>query len=154
MIVCAIADNGANFSTLHAPAATVILERFRVQEPVAGSHSDRQRALLASITWLSRPCIAPRVELQYVPLLLVSEGIMKQPVTFRLDPDLLAAARFCAERENRTLTNFVETVVKQHVVRAHGYSERSLAPQRRTLARLLDGEAVRVAPTPKANGID
>jgi hypothetical protein len=45
---------------------------------------------------------------------------MKQAVTFRIDPDLLAAARQCASRENRTLTNFVETVLKQHIVDVGG----------------------------------
>jgi hypothetical protein len=45
---------------------------------------------------------------------------MKQAVTFRIDPDLLAAARQCASRENRTLTNFVETVLKQHIVDVSG----------------------------------
>ena len=48
---------------------------------------------------------------------------MKQPVTLRLDPGLLAAARHCAEQENRTLTNFVETVLKQHIVKAQGNSK-------------------------------
>lgn len=40
---------------------------------------------------------------------------MKQIVTFRLDPRLLAKARDSAQRENRTLTNFVETLLKQAV---------------------------------------
>lgn len=40
---------------------------------------------------------------------------MKQVVTFRLDPGLLAKARHSAQRENRTLTNFVETLLKQAV---------------------------------------
>jgi hypothetical protein len=40
---------------------------------------------------------------------------LKQLVTFRLDPGLLAKARDSAQRENRTLTNFVETVLKQAV---------------------------------------
>lgn len=40
---------------------------------------------------------------------------MKQIVTFRLDPGLLAKARNSAQRENRTLTNFVETLLKQAV---------------------------------------
>ena len=33
----------------------------------------------------------------------------------RFDPDLLAKARLQATRENRTLTNFIETVVRQRV---------------------------------------
>jgi hypothetical protein len=42
---------------------------------------------------------------------------MKRAVTFRLDPDLLAAARNCAKEENRTLTNFIETLLKQHIAK-------------------------------------
>jgi len=38
---------------------------------------------------------------------------MKQPITIRLDPELLANARICAKEENRTLTNFLETVLKE-----------------------------------------
>jgi hypothetical protein len=40
---------------------------------------------------------------------------MKQPVTFRLDRDLLEKARRTAAAENRTLTNFVETVLKRSI---------------------------------------
>jgi len=42
-------------------------------------------------------------------------SFLKKLVTFRLDPDLLARARTTARRENRTLTNFVETVLKTAV---------------------------------------
>jgi hypothetical protein len=38
---------------------------------------------------------------------------MKQPITIRLDPELLATARLCAKEENRTLTNFLETALKE-----------------------------------------
>ena len=38
---------------------------------------------------------------------------MKQPITIRLDPDLLATARIRAKEENRTLTNFLETALKE-----------------------------------------
>jgi hypothetical protein len=34
-------------------------------------------------------------------------------VTFRFDPNLLEKVRLRAEAENRTLTNFVETVLKR-----------------------------------------
>ncbi len=51
---------------------------------------------------------------------------MKQPVTFRLDAELLLAARVCARRENRSLTNFVETILKHHIANAHGSSETSV----------------------------
>ena len=40
---------------------------------------------------------------------------MKKPVTVRVDPELLAEARRCAREENRTLTNFIETVLRQKV---------------------------------------
>jgi hypothetical protein len=40
---------------------------------------------------------------------------LKKLVTFRFDPDLLANVRHRAQLENRTLTNFVETVLKKAV---------------------------------------
>ena len=40
---------------------------------------------------------------------------MKTSITIRVDPQLLAAARQCALRENRTLTNFIETVLQRRV---------------------------------------
>jgi len=40
---------------------------------------------------------------------------MKKPVTMRIDPDLLAKAQEAARRDNRSLTNLVETILKQHV---------------------------------------
>ena len=40
---------------------------------------------------------------------------MKKLVTFRFDPDLLAKAKKAADRQNRSLTNYVETVLKQAV---------------------------------------
>ena len=43
---------------------------------------------------------------------------MRKPITMRFDPDLLARARLRAARENRTLTNFVETAVRQRVADA------------------------------------
>ncbi len=49
---------------------------------------------------------------------------LKQVVTFRFDPGLLAKARDSAQRENRTLTNFVETLLKQAVERPESGSGR------------------------------
>ena len=43
---------------------------------------------------------------------------MRKTITMRFDPDLLAKARLQAARENRTLTNFIETVVRQRVTDA------------------------------------
>jgi hypothetical protein len=37
---------------------------------------------------------------------------MKQAITIQIDPELLENARKCAEQENRTLTNFIETALK------------------------------------------
>jgi len=41
---------------------------------------------------------------------------MKTAITVRLDPDLLEAVGMGAERENRTLTNFVATAVEDDEV--------------------------------------
>ena len=40
---------------------------------------------------------------------------MKTPVTVRIEACLLAEARRCARLENRTLTNFIETVLQRRV---------------------------------------
>lgn len=40
---------------------------------------------------------------------------MKKAVTFRLDAALLEEARAFALRDNRTLTNYIETILKAHV---------------------------------------
>lgn len=42
---------------------------------------------------------------------------MKKPVTFRIDQELLDKARKSAQAENRTLTNFIETLLKMRVKR-------------------------------------
>ena len=42
-------------------------------------------------------------------------GEMRKAVNMRFDPDLLSLARLQAFRENRSLTNFIETVVRQSV---------------------------------------
>jgi hypothetical protein len=44
-----------------------------------------------------------------------SRGLMKKPVTFRIEQSLLEQARHSAQAENRTLTNFVETLLKTKV---------------------------------------
>lgn len=43
----------------------------------------------------------------------------------RLDPDVKAALKRLAEKDNRTLTNYVETLIRQHV--------REKEPPRRSL---------------------
>lgn len=40
---------------------------------------------------------------------------MKQPLALRIEPDLLEAVRRCAADENRSLTNFIETVLKARI---------------------------------------
>jgi hypothetical protein len=40
---------------------------------------------------------------------------MKKPITVRVDVGLLAEARRCAMQENRTLTNFIETVLRHRI---------------------------------------
>jgi hypothetical protein len=39
----------------------------------------------------------------------------KTPITLRIEPELLAAVRHQANAENRTLTNFIETVLKERL---------------------------------------
>ena len=40
---------------------------------------------------------------------------MKTPLALRIDPNVLAAARECARQDNRTLTNFIETALRQRI---------------------------------------
>ena len=40
---------------------------------------------------------------------------MKTPITVRIETNLLEAARRCAKQENRTLTNFIETVLRGRI---------------------------------------
>jgi len=59
---------------------------------------------------------------------------MKKAVTFRIDRDLLETARRLAAAENRSLTNFIETVLKARFedgAAARSPSERSWAEPRR-----------------------
>jgi hypothetical protein len=42
-------------------------------------------------------------------------GQLKTPVTIRLNPDLLAEVRQSAARDNRSLTNFIETALRERV---------------------------------------
>jgi hypothetical protein len=43
---------------------------------------------------------------------------MKQPIALRIDAGLLEQVRHCALNENRTVTNFIETILKREVARA------------------------------------
>ena len=42
-------------------------------------------------------------------------SVMKKPFTFRLDAELMEKARDEADKENRTLTNWIETLIKQRL---------------------------------------
>jgi hypothetical protein len=56
-------------------------------------------------------CIALRIALHQ------SSGVaqLKTPVTVRLNPDLLAEVRQSAARDNRSLTNFIETALRERI---------------------------------------
>lgn len=62
---------------------------------------------------------------------------MKQAITIRLDPDLLANARLRAKEENRTLTNFLETALKERF-EASGSSQ----PSKRSFVRRTGRSAI------------
>ena len=47
---------------------------------------------------------------------------MKKPLAIRIDADLLANVRDCARLDNRTLTNFIETVLRRRVEEMAGRS--------------------------------
>ncbi|HEY4028949.1 MAG TPA: hypothetical protein VGM25_01280 [Caulobacteraceae bacterium] len=70
-------------------------------------------AIDAYLRCIDSPKIAPR---------------LKKLVTFRFDPDLLADARQKARRENRSLTNFVETVLRQAIERDASVTEQTSGP--------------------------
>jgi len=44
---------------------------------------------------------------------------MKTPITVRIEARLLAEARQCARGENRSLTNFIETVLRERITASH-----------------------------------
>jgi hypothetical protein len=50
---------------------------------------------------------------------------VKTPVTVRLNPDLLAEVRQSAARDNRSLTNFIETALRERI---HDVSRSRRAP--------------------------
>lgn len=49
------------------------------------------------------------------------EAIMRHSITMRLDPSILSAAKVRAKANNRTLTNYVETLLMRDLV-AHDES--------------------------------
>ena len=50
---------------------------------------------------------------------------MRQPVTVRLDPDVLKVAKAKASGDNRTLTNYIETLMRRdlHLAASEGTIE-------------------------------
>ncbi|WP_313899237.1 alcohol dehydrogenase catalytic domain-containing protein [Methylobacterium sp. E-016] len=50
------------------------------------------------------------------------ETRVKKPLAIRIDADLLANVRDCARHDNRTLTNFIETVLRRRVEEMAGQS--------------------------------
>jgi hypothetical protein len=50
---------------------------------------------------------------------------VKTPVTVRLNPDLLAEVRQSAARDNRSLTNFIETALRERI---NGVARSLVAP--------------------------
>jgi hypothetical protein len=81
--------------------------------------------------------IAGSISKQYV---FMTESVMKQPITIRLDSELLATARMKAKEENRTLTNFLETALKERfdgpgITRAPGRSSNIQKPAKRNFKR-------------------
>jgi hypothetical protein len=56
---------------------------------------------------------------------------LKTPVTVRLNPDLLAEVRESAARDNRSLTNFIETALRERIVSSNRTRVRWQSARRR-----------------------
>jgi hypothetical protein len=67
---------------------------------------------------------------------------MKTPITVRVDTGLLAEARLCAREENRSLTNFIETVLRQRIA---GAPLQARAPAGRQPARTARNKSTHAA---------
>jgi hypothetical protein len=67
----------------------------------------------------------------------VKRHTMKHAITIRIDPELLEQARTCAKQENRTVTNFIETILKERigVLMPSPVQKRRLGRRRSNLAR-------------------
>ncbi len=69
---------------------------------------------------------------------------MRQPVTVRLDPDVLKVAKAKAVGDNRTLTNYIETLMRRDLhLAAPEPTLEVIAPAniRDSVAVLLEGES-------------
>ncbi|MCJ2061063.1 DUF6364 family protein [Methylobacterium sp. J-048] len=40
---------------------------------------------------------------------------MRRPLAIRIDGEVLAAAKLCARQDNRTLTNLIETLLRERI---------------------------------------
>jgi hypothetical protein len=65
---------------------------------------------------------------------------MKHPIALRVDADLLPAAKRHAQVENRTLTNFVETVLRQHIAKTGGGLDQAPGIARSRLTQRINGK--------------
>jgi hypothetical protein len=70
-------------------------------------------------------CIAFRI---WVQLNFLSMASAKKPITVRIDPALLEQVRLGAARDNRSVTNFIETALRQLLC------DRSRQPSRKTIS--------------------
>ncbi len=64
---------------------------------------------------------------------------MKTPITVRVETELLAQARHCAQQKNRSLTNFIETVLRRRIsemTALHAPLQRQAS--RKAVSRLTD----------------
>jgi hypothetical protein len=68
---------------------------------------------------------------------------MKQPITLRIDPILLAMAKQHAVMENRTLTNFIETLLKRQMESGRTWSGALAPPSRNKVDRRPSGRVSR-----------
>lgn len=57
---------------------------------------------------------------------------MRQPMTIRIDREVLARAKEEAKSQNRTLTNYIETLLKADVATREGINRK---PSRNALGR-------------------
>lgn len=62
-----------------------------------------------------RPPYCKKHLLLHFPALTIGAAPLKIPITVRIDANLLDAVRNCALQENRNLTNFIETALRDRV---------------------------------------
>jgi len=55
------------------------------------------------------------------------ENNMRQSMTIRLDKDILEGAKIFASKDNRTLTNYIETLIRKDIQMNQKYTEQEIA---------------------------